>query len=338
MNPGAFWGKRKRKMMKKRRKLIFWKQIGLGTVVCFSLFCPLTVQAGSINAAEQSVINYYNGTFYYNGKNYVATEAAKAAAYQKLAADDVDLTEAEAQSAIRQASKNIASGIEQGYLVEVAAEEPGDGSGSENDGNGTGDGSSDTGNGSGTGDGSSDTGNGSGAGDGSGDTGNGSGSSDTGNGSGTGSSGTGSGSGDGSSGTGTGDGNNDTGNGSGTGDGDTGNSTKEPVKEPDKFQIKDTEIFIQNPGNIDTESGSVQEMLQNLPEDASVITQNYVESEVEARIGDKIILKNTLPVKNTGYDTIQFRYLMSGAGALLLVTIAAAFRQIYFARRHEREK
>ncbi len=83
---------------------------------------PHIVYAGDINSEEQRVINYYNQTFTYNGKNYVATDAAKQAAYNKLAADGTDLTKAQVDSMILQANASIAQGIESGYLVEVSSD------------------------------------------------------------------------------------------------------------------------------------------------------------------------------------------------------------------------
>lgn len=84
-----------------------------------------TVYAGDINSAESMIVSYYNGTFQYQGKTYVATDEAKAATYNKLVQDGVDLTYSEARSAIAQANSQIADGIAQGILVEVSQEEPG---------------------------------------------------------------------------------------------------------------------------------------------------------------------------------------------------------------------
>lgn len=103
---------------------MFRKRIIMGMFLCALLYVihGTTVYAGDINAEEQRVINYYNKTFYYNGKAYVATESAKSAAYGKLAQDGVDLTAAQADSMILQLSGNVANGIKQGYLVEVVSE------------------------------------------------------------------------------------------------------------------------------------------------------------------------------------------------------------------------
>lgn len=98
-----------------------WKkrQAGFGIIAILFLALVTPVYAGNINAAEQSIIAYYSGTVSYDGKTYQFTEAAKQQAYNKLMADDVDLTPAQAASAIRQANANLKQGIDQGYLVEV---------------------------------------------------------------------------------------------------------------------------------------------------------------------------------------------------------------------------
>lgn len=118
MSSGAFLGKGK-PMWKKQ-----WA--GLGLIFGLLLIFVMPVYAGDINAAEQSIVSYYNGTVSYDGKTYQFTEAAKQQAYNKLMADDVDLTAAQAASAIRQANANLKQGIEQGYLVEVGGQSSGE--------------------------------------------------------------------------------------------------------------------------------------------------------------------------------------------------------------------
>lgn len=116
MSSGAFLGKGKP----------MWKKqcAGLGLIFGLLLMIVIPVYAGNINAAEQSIIAYYSGTVSYDGKTYQFTEAAKQQAYNKLMADDVDLNEAQAASAIRQANANLKQGIDQGYLVEVGGQTP----------------------------------------------------------------------------------------------------------------------------------------------------------------------------------------------------------------------
>lgn len=105
--------------MKRRKKWLAGIFAGLAMSLLISPINTPTVYAGNINSAEAMIVSYYNGTFQYQGKTYVATEEAKAAAYNKLVQDGVDLTASEARSAIAQANSQIADGIAQGILVEV---------------------------------------------------------------------------------------------------------------------------------------------------------------------------------------------------------------------------
>lgn len=105
--------------MKRRKKWLAGFFAGLAMSLLISPINTPTVYAGDINSAEAMIVSYYNGTFQYQGKTYVATEEAKAAAYNKLVQDGVDLTASEARSAIAQANSQIADGITQGILVEV---------------------------------------------------------------------------------------------------------------------------------------------------------------------------------------------------------------------------
>lgn len=81
-----------------------------------------SVYAGDINNAEQRIIRYMNRIFNYNGVKYVATEEAKQKAIDRLMRDDYDLTSAEVDNYILQASRNIYKGIQEGYLVEYIEE------------------------------------------------------------------------------------------------------------------------------------------------------------------------------------------------------------------------
>lgn len=102
-----------------------WKKqlAGFGIFVGFLWAFLTPVYAGDINAAEQRIVDYYNGTVTYDGKTYYFTEEAKQKAYNKLIADDVDLTEREVDSAIRQANANLKRGIEEGYMKEVGSDD-----------------------------------------------------------------------------------------------------------------------------------------------------------------------------------------------------------------------
>ena len=65
-----------------------WKKqlaaIGLVLGLIASMIVPVPVYAGDINAAEQTIIDYYNGTVTYKGKVYRFTEEGKQKAYNKI--------------------------------------------------------------------------------------------------------------------------------------------------------------------------------------------------------------------------------------------------------------
>ncbi|HBN57610.1 MAG TPA: hypothetical protein DD414_12630 [Lachnospiraceae bacterium] len=86
-------------------------------------FASLTVFAGDINGNEQAVLDAAEGTFESDGKQYVATDAAKDRIRNYLSQDGVDLTAEQASKAISQAFGNIEMGIAQGYLVPAPGQE-----------------------------------------------------------------------------------------------------------------------------------------------------------------------------------------------------------------------
>ncbi len=119
--------------MKRRKKWLSGIFAAVAMTLLMGQVGTMPVYAGDINSAEAMIISFYNSTFQYQGKSYVATEAAKSAAYNKLAQDGVDLTSSEARSAIAQANSKIAQGIAQGILVEVNQSQGDEGSDNEAD-------------------------------------------------------------------------------------------------------------------------------------------------------------------------------------------------------------
>lgn len=97
--------------------------IALAAGMILTLQFSQVVYAGDINAAEQELINYCSGVFYYEGKAYKATSEAIQKAYAKLSADGVDLTSQKAEAAKRQVAKNIKKGIDSGCFVEVSVDD-----------------------------------------------------------------------------------------------------------------------------------------------------------------------------------------------------------------------
>lgn len=281
----------------------------------------MTVCAGDINGNEQRIISFYNQVFYYGGKSYVATESAKGAVYSKLVQDDVDLTADQVEAAIQQARSSVKQGIEQGYLVEVSQEptepdpedpipeenQPEENQPEENqpEEEGT------------DGEEPEDE----------------------------------------------------------TPDGPTiiededveiiipdvvEEDPKEPVKEEEKPVEEDLpdesgDRETQEDGKPDSEeetedhktseekeegdiiSDVVDEIREEKP-DLTFTAESYPQGLVEVYRGDKILLKNTLPVKNTGYDLIHFKYVICGLLLLFAAVILTAIGHCIFANKHGRKE
>lgn len=72
-----------------------------------------------INANEQRVLDVASGTFQYEGKTYRAKSSYVGQLRDKMNRDGVELTGAQADSAIQQIMNNVATGVRQGYLEET---------------------------------------------------------------------------------------------------------------------------------------------------------------------------------------------------------------------------
>ena len=316
------------------------KRLAILGVACMAfLAAGTTSYAGNINAAEQRIIDYYSGVFVYNGKNYVFTESAKATAYNKLASDDVDLTDAEATSAIRQGRSKLKQGIDEGYLVEMGSDGSGEG---DNPGNGDntdpGDGPGNSGDNTGSGNSGNNnpgdnTNPGNSGGNGTGN--NGSGNDGTGN-NGTGNNGSGN-DGLGNNGTGNngagnnGSGNNGTGNGNvgngGTGsDGDGGNSGGywQMPDNPKKIDIEGLFQELEKDKEHNTIVGlDNQENLQDAQVTGNSFTvEQYMEGKAMAVTKNgEVLLETELPIKNTGFYNGDMKKILIVAGTVFLLVM-----------------
>ena len=87
-------------------------------------FSVRNVYAGDINGNEAAVIAAAGGTFEYEGKYYRAESQYMNELYAYLSRDDIDLTENQANTAIRMMYRNIRRGVKEGYLYEIKSEEP----------------------------------------------------------------------------------------------------------------------------------------------------------------------------------------------------------------------
>jgi hypothetical protein len=79
----------------------------------------VSVQAGSINDSEQSVISAVSQSFYYNGATYVVKDSYIEEGRSKLSSDDVDLTAAQASEYISQFQGSYQELVEDGYCDKI---------------------------------------------------------------------------------------------------------------------------------------------------------------------------------------------------------------------------
>lgn len=93
-------------------------------VMLIALMIPLlslvSVQA-EINANEQSVIDAASGTFYYDGQYYTAAPDYMTKLVNKLDGSDVNLSTADANTAITQIYSRIGEGVEKGYIIPTSS-------------------------------------------------------------------------------------------------------------------------------------------------------------------------------------------------------------------------
>lgn len=96
------------------------KSLGvLLTALAGTLLCPVVVLAGSINGAEQGIIDTISQSYAYEGGSYKVTEGYAAEVAKYLERDDVDMTQAEADDYIAQFHANLAVGIAAGYMERI---------------------------------------------------------------------------------------------------------------------------------------------------------------------------------------------------------------------------
>lgn len=88
-----------------------------GLIIGLAAFAltAVTVQAGEINANEQSVISAVSQSFSYNGATYVVKSSYIAQGKAKLAEDEVDLSASQAQGYISQFHGSYQELVEEGY-------------------------------------------------------------------------------------------------------------------------------------------------------------------------------------------------------------------------------
>lgn len=98
-----------------------------------SLMFSITALAGNINDAEQNIISTISETYEYDGDYYKVTDAYIGRVTEYLSRDDIDMTQSEASSYIRQFQSNLSAGISGGYMEKVDNTEGSDSSSGETD-------------------------------------------------------------------------------------------------------------------------------------------------------------------------------------------------------------
>lgn len=83
----------------------------------------IQVYAGEINAEESRLLDYVNRTFEQDGLLYKVNEAYKTKLRNKLMQDDIDLTSSDIELIVGEIDNNVATGVENGYLVLTEEEE-----------------------------------------------------------------------------------------------------------------------------------------------------------------------------------------------------------------------
>lgn len=83
----------------------------------------IQVYAGDINAEESRLLDYVNRTFEQDGLSYKVNEAYKTKLRNKLMQDDIDLTSSDIELIVGEIDNNVATGVENGYLVLTEEEE-----------------------------------------------------------------------------------------------------------------------------------------------------------------------------------------------------------------------
>lgn len=83
----------------------------------------IQVCAGDINAEEARLLDYVNRTFEQDGLSYKVNEAYKTKLRNKLMQDDIDLTSGDIELIVGEIDNNVATGVENGYLVLTEEEE-----------------------------------------------------------------------------------------------------------------------------------------------------------------------------------------------------------------------
>lgn len=93
-------------------------------VTCLYLSQATEVYAGNINSEESRLMEYVNRTFEQDGLSYKVNASYIAKLRNKLMQDDIDLTASDVEMIIGEINNNVATGVDNGYLVLIETPTP----------------------------------------------------------------------------------------------------------------------------------------------------------------------------------------------------------------------
>lgn len=90
------------------------------TATC--LLLPKTAGAGGINGNESRVIGVAQGTFEYDGEQYIARQSYIDQLVSYLSRDNINMTSEQADQAVNKVYSGVESAISDGYIVKVSSD------------------------------------------------------------------------------------------------------------------------------------------------------------------------------------------------------------------------
>lgn len=94
-------------------------------LACLSITMEQECYAGTINANEAELMGIIRGTFVYEGVSYVGDPSYINEAYYYFLRDDIEVTDSQKASAIKEMFSRIPEGISEGYLIPVGGKPAG---------------------------------------------------------------------------------------------------------------------------------------------------------------------------------------------------------------------
>lgn len=107
------------------RKYVYKAAAFAIALACLSITMKNDSYAGTINANEAELMGIIRGTFVYDGVSYVGDSSYINEAYYYFLRDDIEVTDSQKASAIKEMFSRIPEGISKGYLIPVGGKPAG---------------------------------------------------------------------------------------------------------------------------------------------------------------------------------------------------------------------